>query len=97
MLAFYVLGAKDYMEIRGSARELPIRPVSSAFLGLPYRILNINHKKELLSSLWVSPDTDPSACFPSVHRTTIDRIIKSIESQGRTYKAMSKYIATCNN
>ena len=23
------------------------------FLGLPYRILNMNHKKELLRSLWV--------------------------------------------
>ena len=29
------------------------RPLSSAFLGLPYRILNINHKKELLRSIWV--------------------------------------------
>ena len=25
------------------------------FLGLPYRILNISHKKELLWSLWVGP------------------------------------------
>ena len=24
-----------------------------SFLGLPYRILNINHKKELLRGLWV--------------------------------------------
>ena len=29
------------------------RPPSSPFLGLPYRILNINHKKELLRGLWV--------------------------------------------
>ena len=29
------------------------RPLSSSFLGLPYRILNINHIKELLRSLWV--------------------------------------------
>ena len=28
---------------------------SSSFLGLPCRILNISHKKELLRSLWVSP------------------------------------------
>ena len=28
------------------------RPLSSSFLGLPYRILNINHKKELLRGLW---------------------------------------------
>ena len=29
------------------------RPLSSSFLGLPYRILKINHKKELLRGLWV--------------------------------------------
>ena len=29
------------------------RPQSSSLLGLPYRILNINHKKELLRGLWV--------------------------------------------
>ena len=29
------------------------RPLSSSFLGLPYRILNLNHKKELLRGLWV--------------------------------------------
>ena len=28
-------------------------PLSSSFLGLPYRILNTNHKKELLRGLWV--------------------------------------------
>ena len=27
---------------------------SSSFLGLPYSILNMNHKKELLWSLWVT-------------------------------------------
>ena len=31
------------------------RLLSSSFLGLPYRVLNINHKKELLRSLWVVP------------------------------------------
>ena len=30
------------------------RLLRSSFLGLPYRVLNINHKKELLRSLWVS-------------------------------------------
>ena len=29
------------------------RLLRSSFLGLPYRILNTNHKKELLRSLWV--------------------------------------------
>ena len=33
--------------------EIPHRPLSSSFLGLPYRILNINHKKELLRGPWV--------------------------------------------
>ena len=28
------------------------RPLSSSFLGLPYRILNISHKEELLRGLW---------------------------------------------
>ena len=29
------------------------RPLSSAFLGIPCRVLDVNHKKELLRSLWV--------------------------------------------
>ena len=29
------------------------RPLSTSFMGLPYRILNIYHKKELLRGLWV--------------------------------------------
>ena len=33
--------------------ELTNRPLSSSFLGLPYRIPNISHKKELLRGLWV--------------------------------------------
>ena len=33
--------------------ELTQGPLSSSFLGLPYRILNVNHKKELLRGLWV--------------------------------------------
>ena len=33
------------------------RPLSSSFLGLPYRILNINHKKELLRGLWAGVST----------------------------------------
>ena len=34
--------------------ETTHRPLSSSFLGSPSRILNINHKKELLRGLWVS-------------------------------------------
>ena len=29
------------------------RPLSGSFLGLPYRIININPKTELLRGLWV--------------------------------------------
>ena len=36
------------------------RPLSSSFLGLPYRILNINHKQELLRGLWGSPNSKTS-------------------------------------
>ena len=36
------------------------RPLSSSFLALPYRILKINHKKELLRGpLWVDPKPGP--------------------------------------
>ena len=42
-------------ESGSSFLTLPIghRPLSSSFLGLPHRILNINHNKELLRGLWV--------------------------------------------
>ena len=33
--------------------RLPHRLLSSSFLGVPYRILNMNHKIELPRSLWV--------------------------------------------
>ena len=36
-------------------------PLSSSFLGLPYRILNMNHKKELLRGLRVE-DTFTVGC-----------------------------------
>ena len=44
---------------RGSLMETmgTHRPLSSSFLGLPYRILNMNHKKELLRGLWVETQT----------------------------------------
>ena len=32
------------------------RPLSSSFLGLPYKILNINHQEELLRGPWVIPE-----------------------------------------
>ena len=39
---------------RDSSKDgLTHRPLSNSFLGLPYRILNINHKKERLRGLWV--------------------------------------------
>ena len=33
------------------------RPQSRSFLGLPYRILNISPKRELLRGLWVGPES----------------------------------------
>ena len=38
----------------GAVLQLSHRPLSSSFLGLPYRILNINHKKELLGAYGLS-------------------------------------------
>ena len=40
-----------YLLVYGTTHRL----LNSSFLGLPYRILNMNHKKELLKSLWVEP------------------------------------------
>ena len=39
--------------------HLTHRPQSSSFLGLPYRILNMNPKKELLWGLWVKTPPHP--------------------------------------
>ena len=39
------------------------RPLSSSFLGLPYRILTMNHKKEQLRSLWADT-TNPNPLTP---------------------------------
>ena len=39
--------------IGASGSGLTHRLLSSSFLGLPYRILNLNHRKELLGGLWV--------------------------------------------
>ena len=42
------------------------RPLGSSFLGLPYRILNINHKKELLRGLWVESAVCRSFAGPQI-------------------------------
>ena len=48
------------------------RLLSSSFLVLPYRFLNINHEKELLRSLWVlfASASLPGLCckLPEAHR-----------------------------
>ena len=38
----------------GSFKHTTRRLLSSSFWGLPYRILNIDHKEELLRGLWVN-------------------------------------------
>ena len=51
-----------------SLLEVPThRLLSSSFLGLPYRILNMNHKQELLRSLWV--------CFKTKERLFMQKEI----------------------
>ena len=56
-------GARSYLHelgklrgslVLGSTIVLPIGPLSSSLLGLPHRILNIDHTKELLRGLWVA-------------------------------------------
>ena len=41
------------MTPRLEGRVYCLGSISRSFLGLPYRILNISHKKELLRGLWV--------------------------------------------
>ena len=52
-------GGEALEEVPSSPPEVHLnpthRPLSSSFLRLAYRILNINHKKELLRGLWVKP------------------------------------------
>ena len=45
---------KGYPYYEGASQEPTHRPQSSSFLGLPYRNLNMNPKKELLWGLWVA-------------------------------------------
>ena len=53
LLFFRILAAAWGPNLPTAPGGLTHRPLSSSFLGLPYRILNINHKKELLRGLWV--------------------------------------------
>ena len=47
------------------------RPLSSSCLGLPYRILNINHKKELLRRLWVHSNSETYIINPTAVDTSV--------------------------
>ena len=63
--------------------ELPTithRLLTSSFLGLPSRILNINHKKELLRSLWVTlnPENPKTYGF----RQSCWALLHSLDSPG---------------
>ena len=56
-----------FRDLNGSRRALLYndythRLLGSSFLGLPYRILNMNPKKELLRSLWVVCCTTAVKC-----------------------------------
>ena len=55
-LTTQVLGPKEWI-VKADSYSIYIgltqRPLSSSFLGLLYRIININHKKELVRGLWV--------------------------------------------
>ena len=48
-------------------RALPIGSTVVPFWGLPYRILNTNHKKELLWSPWVDPKQLVERCGLEQH------------------------------
>ena len=49
----WVKQGKQTLDPNPGPKHSTHRLLSSSFLGLPYRILNINHNKELLRGLWV--------------------------------------------
>ena len=58
-------------------RNYPTRRLhSGSFLGLPYRILNIHHNKELLWSLWVKPIN--TAYSPRVGQTMAPKKVRNL-------------------
>ena len=65
----------------------PYRPLSSSCLGLPYRVLNINHKKELLSGLWVERLSRPShASKVAWHLLRRDAVLRGISCEGMLWE-----------
>ena len=50
----FVIGSCPARTHERVTHTLPIRPQSSSFLGLPYLVLTMNHKKELLRG-WLNP------------------------------------------
>ena len=54
ILVTVAAGRYQRLERLWGSQGLPIDPeyLSSSFLGIPYRIVNIDHKKELLRGLW---------------------------------------------
>ena len=60
-------GPKEVLRQTGVS-ALPIGSLVVPFWGLPYRILNVNHKKELLRGLWVLATSEgrnnSGPCFP---------------------------------
>ena len=67
------------------------RPLSSSFLGLPYRIPNINHKGELLRGLWVNP----SPYIPSPYGYMSSRGAVARPLAGRALDAPISGAAAC--
>ena len=49
------------------------RPLSSSFWGLPYRILNIDHNKELLRGLWLREGLRAIDILPSKGNLLVPR------------------------
>ena len=67
------LGIVLQLACTGSFGRKQNNRLSSSFLGLPYRILNMNHKKEILRGLWEgsSSSVNRRPCFSSLHQNTL--------------------------
>ena len=65
------------------------RPLSSSFLGLPYRILSSNHKKELLRGLWIPMKKLQAKPEPSILKVQAEVTISRSEVVGPAYLRFS--------
>ena len=72
------------------------RPHSSSFLALPYRILYMNPKKELLWGLWVSPKQEPKR-FMKYRKASVWVSGIMVRVKGSGFRAYGSIVQACKH